>query len=71
MEKEYREVEKTEVVQIPVYTFKASDLRSVEVDGFAATFDFGSEILEIEGTESELIAVKALIDAAAQRARGY
>jgi hypothetical protein len=58
------------VEQIPVFSFKASDLTDVEVGPYTATFDFGSEIVEITGTPAELVSVKALVDAAAAAARG-
>lgn len=70
MEKSYRAVKVIEEKQVAVYTFRAADLQSVEVDGFTASFDFGTEVVEIMGDQAELLSVKALIDDAASRAQG-
>ena len=70
MERSYKTVKVEEEKQVAVYTFKAADLQSVEVDGFTASFDFGTEVVEIVGDQAELLSVKALIDDAASRARG-
>ena len=71
MEKRYETVEKVEEVQIPIYSFKASDLVDFEVNAGSgiATFNFGSEKVEITGSETELLSVKDLIDKAAEEAQ--
>jgi hypothetical protein len=71
MEKSYKEVEVVDRVQVPVYSFKASDLKDVKVDGYSAEFDFGGDIVKIEGTEAELLSCKTLIDEAVRTARRY
>lgn len=70
MEKSYKSVEKVEEVQVPVYTFKASDLTDVEVTPYSANFIFEGEEVEITGAPSELLAVKALVDSAVRKAQG-